>query len=232
MGNTKSKKKPKMDTVIAVAVIGLVGTIATALLNSSVITSWLNKPSVVTPASTDVLSENSMPTSAELFFGPLDGQLQHEPDGSIAWRRAEVSLENFIVEATFVNPYSASDYPWIMLLFFRDGYRVWVKSENEWGLGFWLNSVWTDGSDGQLPNKVSLLKNNGESNHLRLIASENLGCLYVNNMFVSEFSLSGLVQPGDIAVGVGEPEYTLPGKVTEFKGFRVYTISEISECPK
>lgn len=232
MSKSRTKQKQKTEAVIIVAMIGLIGTIATALLNSSVIAAWLQKSPEVTTVSTDSSTEEFLPSSANLFFGPKNGNLQHEEDGSIAWYKAEVSLENFVVEATFVNPYSASDYPWIMLLFFRDGFRLWVKSDNEWGLGFWLNSVWTDGSDGQLPNKVSLLKNHGESNHLRLIASKNLGCLYVNNEFVSEFNLSGLVQPGDIAVGVGEPEYTLPGNVTEFKDFKIYTISSVNECPK
>jgi hypothetical protein len=231
MSNSKEKKKQKTDAVIVVAIIGLVGTIMTAAFNSSVIIAWLQKSPESTIVPTNSQSENFLPPSASLFFGPENGQLQHEANGGIVDFPAEVSLENFAAEATFINPYSATDHPWIMLLLFRNGFRVWAKSDNEWGAGFMVNSIWTDSNSGQLQDNM-LFKNNNESNQLKFIASGDLGCLYVNNNFVSQFNLSGLVQPGNIKVGVGEQEYTMSGATTEFRDFAIYTISSISECPK
>jgi hypothetical protein len=64
-------KKPsskKIDTTIVVALIALVGTLATALFNSSVILEWIrNKPSPTTPSAqiqSPIISANSMPIAS------------------------------------------------------------------------------------------------------------------------------------------------------------------------
>ena len=41
-------------------------------------------------------------------FGPIDGELRHDPpDGLIETEHSDVSIADMMVEATFVNPYSA-----------------------------------------------------------------------------------------------------------------------------
>ena len=46
-------------------------------------------------------------------FGPISGELRHDPsDGFIKTEYADVFLTDFIVAATFVNPFAAASDPW------------------------------------------------------------------------------------------------------------------------
>ena len=54
------------------------------------------------------------PTPGEEYdFGPTNGELRHDPtDDFIKTEYADISLGDMMVEATFVNPYSASSNSW------------------------------------------------------------------------------------------------------------------------
>jgi hypothetical protein len=150
---------------------------------------------------------------------------------------AGTSVKNFIVEATFINPYSANDHKWDIDIFFRrankKNYRVDVSSEGSWSYGIELPE-WKS-----LKNDAMFEKSNfdfkigkGESNRLRIIAYETTGCFYLNDRFVGELNLSDLDQIGDIAVAIGSYSNSeVKNAVTGYKNFSIYRISDFAGCP-
>jgi hypothetical protein len=172
-----------------------------------------------------------LPPSAKAIFGPVSGELKHNDEGEVVWFKAEQSLANLAVEATFVNPYASADHPWIAVIFFRRDSRLGIISSNEWNSGNYNESGWKRQNDGVLKPGLLATAKEGK-NHVRLIASGVLGCLYVNGVFVADLDLSGQLTSGDVAVGISENEYTLSGAATKFEDFTVYEIAQVDICPK
>ncbi len=72
------------------------------------------------------------------LYGPANGSLFHEQDGFIAADIAELDVQNFIVEATFITPYSPSVGPWDAGFLFRhtetnDEFRLMIESKRPLG---------------------------------------------------------------------------------------------------
>lgn len=151
-------------------------------------------------------------------------RLQHNNNDLIEVDWAEnVVLRDFEVEATFVNPYPTETGPWNVGFFFRDeggnqNFRLVIGSDKTWQL---LNySGTTEGlpiNEGILP---ALNISPDGSNHLRFIANENRGELYVNNEFVANLDLSARTNAGYIRVGTGFFAGTeIEGEVTRYRDF-------------
>ncbi len=167
--------------------------------------------------------------STDSGFGPMSGELRHDPaDGFIKTEYADVSMSDFIVSATFVNPYSAATNPWDYGFMIRDSGReatarfitVAVTSRGRWDVSWRQGSKSEnqDIADGTLRNFDTSA---GGSNKIWLAAFGERGLLFVNGEFISMLDLSEVTGAGDVAVITGAFEGDeVAGAVTRFEDFQ------------
>ena len=159
-------------------------------------------------------------------FGPTSGELRHDPsDNAIETQYANVSIADMIVDATFVNPYSAASNKWDYGFIFRQEHtgpaiHFVVTSDRRWYL------AWRETSDadnqrvggGTIPTFDTSA---GGRNHLRVVAIKERGWIFVNSEFVSALDLSDVTGAGDVAVITGAfTGDVVAGAVTRFENFR------------
>ncbi len=79
-------------------------------------------PAAPTPTPAPTRRPTPTPTyGGDSGFGPMDGELWHDPsDGLIKGENADVSMADFVVSATFVNPYLAVYNSWDYGFILRD----------------------------------------------------------------------------------------------------------------
>ena len=162
-------------------------------------------------------------------FGPLNGELRHDPsDGLIEIQSAGVSMSDMMVEATFVNPYSAASGDWDYGFFIRDSGTGESLQSIEFTVtsrGYW-EAAWRKGTSNQSQEIASgrirnLNTGAGDRNHLQVVAIGERGWFFVNNQFVSAIDLSEITGTGDVAVGTGFYEGDeMAGAVTRFEDFQ------------
>ena len=164
-------------------------------------------------------------------FGPTSGELRHAPaDGFSKTEYANISIADMMVEATFVNPYSAASNKWDYGFILRrentgPAIRFAVTSDQRWHLGWRETSnvvtQWVGGG-----TLKSLDTGAGGRNHLRVVAIKERGWLFVNGEFVSALDLSDVTGPGDVAVITGTFEGNqVAGAVTRFENFQCERLS-------
>ena len=165
-------------------------------------------------------------------FGPVDGELRHDPsDGFIKTEYADVFMSDFIVSATFVNPYSASSNSWDYGFFIRELFagpsiHVVVTSRGRWELR----------SGDEPPRKLvdggTLGRFNtyaGGQNRLWLATFGERGLLFVNGEFISMLDLSDVTGAGDVAIITGAfTGNQVTGAVTRFEEFLVAPLQKES----
>lgn len=136
-------------------------------------------------------------------YGPTNGELVHVLDDLIKLETAEVDLRNFIVEATFTNPFAASVNDWDYGFSFRTNgsFKYWlvVASEGDWELADRQGSADDEVTvaEGEWSN-LNLGAN--ETNSIRLIVWGDVGYFFLNDLFVSTLDLSGNQDSGEIEV--------------------------------
>ena len=178
-----------------------------------------NRASSSPPSMPTVLARaTAFAQRATRVYGPSDGQLDLTTDSEVANKRTTVQLRDFIVEATFTNPYEPTDYGWDYGFFFRDSgtnreYRLYVTSDGEWSLKRVANAEsatdtpdatdtptadFTPVDGGTLDN---LNTDTGATNRLRLIANGSSGLFFVNDQYVATFDLSAYLDKGAIELG-------------------------------
>ena len=179
------------------------------------------------PNPTPVPTHRPTPTPGQTGdFGPINGELRHDPsDGLIEVEYADVSIADMMLEATFVNPYSAASNDWDYGFMLRDSVtgpfiQVVVTSDRSWYLA-WRE---TSDADNQRLGGGTLNTFNtgaGDRNHLRIVAIKERGWLFVNGEFVSNLNLSDVTGAGDVAVMTGAfTGNEMEGAVTRFENFR------------
>ena len=158
-------------------------------------------------------------------FGPVDGELWHDTsDGFIETEYAHVSLSDFIVSATFTNPYSATSNSWDYGFIIREPFtgssiQVVVTSRGRWEL--------ISGNEPprkKVANGTLRTFNTGivGKNKLWLAAIGERGLLFVNGEFISMLDLSSVTGAGDVAVITGAFKGDeVAGAVTRFEEFTV-----------
>ena len=181
-----------------------------------------------TPTSTRVRPTPSAGVTSD--FGPINGELPHNPaDGWIKTEYAGVSLPDIILEATFVNPYSASSGSWDYGFFLRDNrdgstgafIQIAVTSDRRWSLA-WRKGG--DSSNQRISGGTIANFNTGATgrNHLRVVAIAERGWFFVNGDFVATLDLSDVATSGDIAVITGAfAGDEVAGAVTRFEDFKI-----------
>ena len=159
-------------------------------------------------------------------WGPSSGGLPHDPnDGFIKTEYADVSIADMVVEATFVNPYSAStaswDYGFILRRNQDEPFLQFVVSGNR----SWAVNAVNSGTDAPYDRLRSGTVNGlrtgaGERNHLMAIVIGERGWFFVNDDFIAEVDLGNVMHNGDVAVITGA--YTgdeVAGAVTRYENF-------------
>ena len=159
-------------------------------------------------------------------FGPTSGELRHDPsDRLFVLEYANVSIADMIVETIFVNPYSAASNEWDYGFLFRgqNTRTIYfsVTSDRRWYLN-WRDTSITDITPLVDEGTIPMLDiSAGGRNHLRVIAINKRGWLFVNGEFISTLDLSNVTGPGNIAVVTGVWEGNeVAGAVTQFENFQ------------
>ena len=165
--------------------------------------------------------EETMP-SGGTEFGPASGTLAHDPDdGFIESGTARFDQADFVIEATFFNPFSAAAGGFDYGFKFRDAggeaYFLAVASDASWRLFYGDDPPRTIVGEGRMPRFRDGV---GESNHLSLIAVGERGWLFGNGELVSALELDVETQAGDVAVITGYYSgHEVDGASTRFESF-------------
>ena len=163
------------------------------------------------------------------LFGPEDGSITHNTrDGSIDTYRANVLVSDAVIEARFINPYSAEEGTWSSGYLFRNGsnnvevFHIVVVASN----GAWYHNLRTGhvNAEQELAADFSTHINTSPrgSNHIRIIANGADGWLIINGAFVATLDLGGLTGAGSVsAVSSYFQDDGLAGKSTRFEDFTI-----------
>jgi hypothetical protein len=107
-----------------------------------------------------------------------------DPEGAAD---AEFSVEDFVVNVTFVNPARDADGSWDYGILFgptKDGdfYRVFTTSDGEWFLALGSKII----RQGKAEDLLVELR---DKNTLRFVVSDDRGILFVNDRLTASFGL-------------------------------------------
>ena len=169
-------------------------------------------------------------------FGPVAVAMRHDPDdGKIKREAADVRLDDFLVSATFVNPYAGDAAVWDYGFYLRDdrdlengrfGY-VAVTSEGKWSLR-WRDRAsghTTTVSSGHLGN---LDISDGGRNLLEMAVFGDRGLLLVNGHFVAWLDVSDMPESGDVAVVTGIFKGNeSSGALTLVRDFEIWSLAKV-----
>ena len=167
-------------------------------------------------------------------YGPRDGSIEHDPDdGFIDTHRTSTSLADGIIEARFINPYSAQEGEWSSGFLFRYGpsgsnefHALIVVDDGSWG-----HHLRTGDADStqRLARETSphISVSPLGSNHIRIISMGGEGWLFINGVYVDRLDLSGLLEAGDVsAVGSYFTGHGIAGKSTRFEEFTIWSAGD------
>ena len=153
------------------------------------------------------------------------GSIEHLGGDTFRFYTAGVSTTEFSAGATFENPYDRSVAGWDYGLLFRHAetnrFHIVVVEDD----GRWHHRVREGTSEGkELDSGWSsvLRTGRGDSNELRVVALGEIGFFFINGALVADLDLSDGMVAGDVAVFTGFfRDNAVPGRTTEYQGFRV-----------
>ena len=151
-------------------------------------------------------------------------QIIHEPgDRSFETFRSPQVPSNFVVEATFFNPYSITEGNWTYGLLLHSAkstryQEINIRSNRSWSHRYRLGSE-TQTVD--LRNEVSSSIDIAEDgkNHIRLVVVEDEAWLYINGAFEGNLDLSALTDIAHIRLHIRDEK---DAKVTRFEKFTIW----------
>ena len=162
-------------------------------------------------------------------YGPRDGSIEHDPDdGFIDDHETSASLADGIIEARFLNPYSAQEGSWSSGFLIRDGtfneFHAVVFNDS----GRWYHGLRTGDAENEREmargTSSHISTSSSGSNHVRIIAIGGEGWLFVNGALVSKLDLSGLLEAGTVsAVGSYFSGHGIAGEATTFEGLTIWS---------
>lgn len=161
------------------------------------------------------------------LFGPQSGSLEHTDDGFINALSTDLDISNFVIEATFFNPYATSEGIWDIGFMFRDGggnnqYRLVITSDSDWALDLWEETNIGLQNEGTATNLDTGL--NGQ-NRITLYVNGSVGYFWLNGLFISKLDLSYRPDSGNIFIGSGfYIGNEIPGRDTPYQGFAVWAV--------
>lgn len=168
----------------------------------------------------------TLEAQAARVFGPSNGVLVHYEDEFVEIDYADVTLKNFIAEASFVNPYNPSTGAWDYGFLFRDSgsneLRLSIQSNKGWVLTNRSNDEWEQINSGTISH---LLVTASQRNEIRLICRNEQGWLYVNDTFIAELDLSSHTSSGDVLIATGiHGGDEIAGEETRYTNFTVWSL--------
>ena len=189
----------------------------------------MNSSARPTPAPTRRPTPTPNPSRSGPGFGPIDGDLWHNPDdGLIETEPAGVNLTDFIVSANLFNPYSATTDSWDYGIIVRDEGRrggsidIVIHSNQRWTV-----NRRTDSQDADSTRSIaqgtdrSIRTGAGEHNRIWLMTAGARGLLFINGNFARMLDLSAHIRTGDISVTTGNYRGNeVAGAVTRFEDFQ------------
>jgi hypothetical protein len=189
-----------------------------------------NTPAPQSTPTLNVFLQSIGTDDSRRMFGPANGGLLHEPDdGYIEWDvLSNLELADFIASAVFVNPYDINLAAWSYGFVFRlqpdnKQYRLIIHSLRSWYLILSSPNEHTEISSGTLPN---LDVSADTRTAVTLEVLQGSGVLYINGARVARFDVSGLQNPGRIAIATGLiADSELGGATTFYEDFIVWRAS-------
>jgi serine/threonine-protein kinase len=182
-------------------------------------------------ATATALSTAGQDVGFPALFGPVDGALPHQLDGFIESFGSDVELSDFIVQATWVNPYAASAGEWDMGLIFRQGdldqeLRLVILSDQTWNLNSRRGDEDSFIEEGSVAGHLNL--GTTGANKVLLIALQERGFFFMNDAFVETLDLSDRTNSGGISVGTGfYSSSERDGAISSFKDFAIWAMDPI-----
>jgi len=138
----------------------------------------------------------------------------------------DITLNDFIAEARFYNPCSASlghwDYGFVYR--WRD---VQLRSVTISSDGTWKHVSYNDGTLNYIEGgryDVALATGANQSNDVRLIVVSDQGQLWVDEQFVATLSTSGARQAGNVMVTIASPPSGCQDNYTRFEAFTIWSL--------
>jgi serine/threonine protein kinase len=160
-------------------------------------------------------------------FGPSSGELAHEPNDLVKSISSNQEQRNFVVSATFVNPFAVSTALWDYGYAFRktdvnDQFWLVVRGDGSWvlnnrvdGEGEDLDSGTLEGFDGGADGR----------NELTLVVLNEQGYFFLNDTFVTQLDLSERLVSGDIeAITAYYPDSEVEGAATGYEAFTIWPL--------
>ena len=176
------------------------------------------------PAATPVPTATPTPTSDPPLpiYGPVSGQIIHDPgDRSFETFRSPQVPGDYVVEATFINPYPITEGNWTYGLLLHSAtstryQEINIRSNRSWSHRYRLGSETLD-----LRNEVSSSINIAEygKNHIRLMVVEDEAWLYINEAFEGNLDLSALTDTAHIRLHIRDEK---DAEATRFENFTIW----------
>ncbi len=169
-------------------------------------------------------------------FGPVSGELEHRDDNLLVHRRANVSLTNALIEATFIDTHSAEGRSWSHGFLFRTVeqryYILVISSHGNWHLKRRNNVPPYDPIDVQNGFSSNIRTGRNAENHVRVITLDDRGWLFINGAFEVELDLKEISGTGSVSlIDHWFRNHQYPGKTTVYKDFSVRPI-ELEHGPE
>ena len=135
-------------------------------------------------------------------FGPVSGELEHDEDDFVETLDTRVSLTNSVVEATFVDTHSQRGRSWSYGFFIRKVgnryYILTISSSGYWSLYLRNGMPPNDAIDVQSGHSHNIEVGGGLDNHVRVIALDERGWLFINGQFEAQLDLSEIGHAGSV----------------------------------
>lgn len=181
-------------------------------------------PATVPPTDTATQPPSAAGLGAPLY-GPGGGSLEHSDDGFVETFNAGVEVVDFIVTATFENPYALNTGSWDFGFLLRNEggnnqFRLIIESDRGWAF---INQNEDEEDRRGSGNVTSLDTSPGGSNAVTVIGIGDWGAFFVNDEFVATLDMSGRITAADITLATNIVRgNAVEGAFTRFSNFAVY----------
>ena len=199
----------------------------------SSLTMWAGASATSTPTSAPDSMPSEMPATTSDAFGPLRGVIDHGPeDGFASTFDSRTSASDFVTEATFTVPHDLTGSAWSAGFLLRIGDHNSLHVLLIHRSGVWRHYL-RSGESGEYQLIEAASSSNirtgiGAQNHLRVVAVDDIGWLFVNGAYEATLRLSGPVDPGSVAlIGALFRGGQTGARSIRFSGFTVRSLSKI-----
>ena len=187
-------------------------------------------PATQVPTTSPTATPTTEPASTH--FGPVDRTLDHDPDdGFVPSFDSGTNILNGVVEATFVPPHFDSSRSWSSGFILRrtgpsERHAVVIASNRAWY--HYVSKGENESEPVQWAFSSLISTSVGSTNHVRVIALNDKGWLFINGTYAGELDLSGWSRAGRVkVVGAFFADDEIAGMSTEFRDFTVHSLQTL-----